>query len=368
MKIDTIEVTIKDVFEGFVDDGEDGVYGYGGLLKIRPEYQRNFCYSEDKQLAVLRTIKQGFPLNVMYWVKNNQDEYEVLDGQQRTLSFCKFLSGETTDEDSNLFVSLPADKREQFLNYKLMVFVCEGEESEKLEWFRTINIAGEKLTDQELRNAMYTGPWLLDAKKHFSATNCAAAQIGDGLVKYKTIRQELLEKVIEWKVEFDNLNNIEEYMSKHQYDKDASELWMYYQDVINWVHKLFPNFKKNKRIMENQNWGHLYNLYHKETYNPNDLDEKISELLKNDEVQNKKGIITYLFDPKDKYLNLRTFSESQKLKAYEDQEGICPTCKKHFEFEEMEGDHIVPWSQGGKTSQENCQMLCKKCNREKSDK
>lgn len=142
----------------------------------------------------------------MYCVKNNQDKYEVLDGQQRTLSFCKFLSGKITDEDSNLFVSLPADKIEQFLNYKLMVFVCEVEELEKLEWFKTINIAGEKLTDQELRNAMYTGPWLLDAKKQFSATNCATAKIGDGLFKYKTIRQKLLEKSIEWKIEFDYIS------------------------------------------------------------------------------------------------------------------------------------------------------------------
>lgn len=243
MKIDTIQVTVRDVYEGFVDDGENGVKGYGGMLDIRPPFQREFVYDAEKQLAVIDTIKKGFPLNVMYWVKNNQGEYEVLDGQQRTLSFCKFLSGETTDENGNLFVSLPKDKREAFLDYPLMVYVCEGEESEKLGWFKTINIAGVKLSDQELRNAMYTGPWLLDAKKHFSATNCAGASIGEYIVKYKTIRQELLEKVLSWKVDYDGLESIEEYMSKHQYDTDCMDLWMYYQDVINWVHKLFPEYE-----------------------------------------------------------------------------------------------------------------------------
>ena len=368
MKIDTIQVTVKDVFEGFSDNGEDGVFGYGGMLSIRPPYQREFVYNDEKQKAVLTTIKQGFPLNVMYWVLNNQGQYEVLDGQQRTLSFCKFLNGDTTDSGGNMFYSLPKDEREKFLNYPLMVYVCEGEESEKLGWFKTINIAGERLTEQELRNAMYTGPWLIDAKKHFSKTNCPAAQIGDGIVKYKTIRQELLEKVIDWKVNYDGLTSIEEYMSKHQYDDDSTDLWMYYQDIINWVHKLFPNFKNYKRIIENQNWGFFYNKFHLNSYNPNQIDIKIAQLLKDEEVQNKKGIISYLFDSQEKYLSLRTFSESQKLMAYEMQHGICNHCGHHFEYNEMEGDHIIPWSLGGKTVQGNCQMLCKKCNREKGNK
>lgn len=367
MKIDTIQVTVRDVYEGFVDDGENGVKGYGGMLDIRPPFQREFVYDAEKQLAVIDTIKKGFPLNVMYWVKNNQGEYEVLDGQQRTLSFCEFLSGETTDENGNLFVSLPKDKRETFLNYPLMVYVCEGEESEKLDWFKTINIAGVKLSDQELRNAMYTGPWLLDAKKHFSATNCAGAAIGEYIVKYKTIRQELLEKVLSWKVDYDGLESIEEYMSKHQYDTDCMDLWMYYQDVINWVHKLFPEYRKRKTIITNQEWGLLYNTYHANTYNPNEFEQTLAKFVKDDEVQNKRGIIHYLFDQKEKYLNLRTFSESQKLEAYENQEGICPICGNYFEFDQMEGDHRIPWVDGGKTTTDNCQMLCKKCNREKSD-
>lgn len=367
MKIDTIQVTVRDVYEGFVDDGENGVKGYGGMLDIRPPFQREFVYDAEKQLAVIDTIKKEFPLNVMYWVKNNQGEYEVLDGQQRTLSFCKFLSGETTDENGNLFVSLPKDKREAFLDYPLMVYVCEGEESEKLGWFKTINIAGVKLSDQELRNAMYTGPWLLDAKKHFSATNCAGAAIGEYIVKYKTIRQELLEKVLSWKVDYDGLESIEEYMSKHQYDTDCMDLWMYYQDVINWVHKLFPEYRKRKTIITNQEWGLLYNTYHANTYNPNEFEQILAKFVKDDEVQNKRGIIHYLFDKKEKYLNLRTFSESQKLEAYENQEGICPICGNYFEFDQMEGDHRIPWVDGGKTTTDNCQMLCKKCNREKSD-
>lgn len=368
MKIDTIQVNVKDVFEGFTDEGEKGVKGYGGMLDIRPPFQREFVYNSEKQIAVLNTIKQGFPLNVMYWVKNNQGEYEVLDGQQRTLSFCKFLAGETSDENGNLFISLPSDIQEKILNYSLMVYVCEGTESEKLAWFRTINIAGEKLTEQELRNAMYTGPWLLDAKKHFSATNCAGANLGDDVVKYSTIRQELLEKVLEWKIDQEGLNTIEEYMSRHQYDTDAQELWGYYQDVMNWVHKVFPRYHEHKKIMINQKWGQLYNQYHNVFYNPNELEDKIKELLKNDEVQNKKGIIEYIFDGKEKHLNLRAFTESQKLTAYENQNGICSICGEHYEYEQMEGDHITPWIEGGKTVQENCQMLCKECNRRKGSK
>ena len=368
MKIDTIQVTVKDVFEGFKDEGENGVKGYGGMLDIRPPFQREFVYNSEKQIAVLNTIKQGFPLNVMYWVKNNQGEYEVLDGQQRTLSFCQFLAGETSDENGNLFISLPSDIQEKILNYSLMVYVCEGTESEKLAWFRTINIAGEKLTEQELRNAMYTGPWLLDAKKHFSATNCAGANLGDDIVKYSTIRQELLEKVLEWKIDQEGINTIEEYMSRHQYDADAQELWGYYQDVMNWVHKVFPRYHEHKKIMINQKWGQLYNQYHNEFYNPNELEDKIKELLKNDEVQNKKGIVEYIFDGKEKHLNLRAFTKSQKLTAYENQNGICSICGEHYEYEQMEGDHITPWIEGGKTVQENCQMLCKECNRRKGSK
>ena len=373
MKIEMIEVTIKDVFEGYKNNGEDGVKGYGGMLNIRPPYQREVIYDDEKQKKLIETIKKGFPLNTMYWVQNNKDgqQYELLDGQQRTMSFCEFLNENKPDEVGNYLHSLTEDARNRILNYKLNIYVCEGNESEKLDWFKTINIAGEKLTNQELRNAMYTGQWLLDAKKKFSKTNCVAEQKGKDYVKCKTIRQELLEKVLKWKVDFEQneeINTIEKYMSKHQLDKDANDLWQYYVDVIDWATKLFPVTPQNKKWILNQEWGLLYNTYHNEVYNIDEINKKFDDLLKDSEVDNKKGIVQYLLSKKEKYLNLRVFDDAQKTIAYNHQNGICPICGEHFEYNEMEGDHIVPWSKGGKTTQENCQMLCKRCNREKSGK
>ncbi len=360
MEIKLHEITIRDVVNGYIDNQEDGVLGYGGKLDIRPPFQREFIYNEKERNAVIETINKGFPLNVMYWSKNG-DNYELLDGQQRTLSFCQYVNGDFS-VDFKGFNNLPKDLQEKILDYKLMIYICEGTPSEKLDWFKIINIAGEKLTDQELRNSQFTGPWLHDAKRHFSKTGCPAYQIGEKYLNGSTIRQDYLEKALTWISDRDKCA-IEDYMGNHQQDSDANELWQYYQSVIDWIKRLFPNYR---REMKGIDWGILYNEYKDKSYNSDKLEEQISKLMMDDDVTKKSGIYSYLITGKEKYLSIRSFTDNQKREAYEQQKGICPNCKKHFEIEEMEADHITPWHNGGKTTSDNCQMLCRECNRRKS--
>lgn len=364
MEIKLHEITIKEVFNGYKDDQEDGVVGYGGKLDIRPPFQREFIYDEKERQAVIETVLKGFPLNVMYWSKNkDSDTYELLDGQQRTLSICQYINGDFS-VDMKYFHSLPQNIQEQILNYKLMIYICEGTPSEKLDWFTTINIAGEELTDQELLNSQFTGEWLTNAKRHFSKTGCPAYQIGEKYINGSTIRQEYLETALKWICDREN-TNIKDYMSKHQTDKDANELWTYFQSVINWVQVIFPNYRKE---MKGIDWGILYNKYKDNKYNSDSLEELIKQYMIDDEVTNKKGIYLYLLTNDERYLNLRSFTPAQKNEVYEKQKGICALCHNHFDISEMEADHITPWSQGGKTDIDNCQMLCRDCNRRKSDK
>jgi hypothetical protein len=360
MEIKLKEIPIRDVVAGYVDSDENGVVAYNGKLDIRPPFQREFIYNEKERNAVIDTINKGFPLNVMYWSKNG-DNYELLDGQQRTLSFCQYVNGDFS-VDYKGFNNLPKDLQDKILDYKLMIYVCEGTPSEKLDWFKIINIAGEKLTDQELRNSQYTGPWLYDAKRHFSKTGCPAYQIGEKYLNGSTIRQDYLETALKWisdKYECE----IEDYMAKHQEDSDANELWMYYQSVIDWVNRVFPNYRKE---MKGIDWGLLYNEYKDHSYNSEKLEIEVTRLMMDDDVTNKKGIYSFLITGQEKYLSIRAFTDNQKREAYEKQQGICPICKEHFEINEMEADHITPWHAGGKTTSENCQMLCKECNRRKS--
>lgn len=372
MKIILNNIKIKDIFNGFSDNGEDGVFAYDGKLTIRPSYQREFIYDLKKQENVLQTIIKGFPLNTMYWVKTGEDTYEVLDGQQRTLSVMYFLSHKlqiTLDKKSYYEDSLPDDIYKSLLEYEFMIYICEGTESEKLDWFEIVNIGGEKLTEQELRNSIYTGTWLSDAKLHFSKRNCAAKGLSDKYIKADPIRQELLEKALKGICEFQNLNNITDYMAIHKSDKDSDELWQYFQDVINWIDKIFPKYYED---MKGLDWCHLYNKYHNNIYNSSTLKDEIKKLHEDKEVQKNSGIYEYLLSKdKDpfafKLLNLRTFDEDDKITVYEKQDHKCAFCKNVFEFNEMEGDHIKPWSKGGKTVIENLQMLCKDCNSKKSD-
>lgn len=372
MKITPIEVTVAELCKGFKDDGDGGVYGYDGRLTIRPAFQREFVYKDKQRDAVIETIRKGFPLNVMYWSKTGADTYEVLDGQQRTISVAQYLQTDGTGFSINhqYFHNLTPDEQKEILDYKLTIYVCEGTEREKLEWFKVINIAGETLTHQELLNATYTGQWLADAKNYFSKRNCVAAKMADGYMKGNPIRQDYLEKVLAWIADRDGLENGQEYMAVHQQDADANDLWLYFQSVINWAKMLFPN--KRKGITDAQDWGLLYNKYQGGRYNSNTLEDELKKLLFDDDVTKNAGIISYLLSPRtrhdEKSLSIRAFTEAQRRRAYEVQSGICKMCGEHFELEQMHADHIVPWSQGGHTTDDNLQMLCQKCNNSKSNK
>lgn len=361
------EITIRDLVKGYEDNFEGGVIGYDGKLDIRPPYQREFVYKDKQRDAVINTITQDFPLNVMYWAVRDNGGFEIIDGQQRTISICQYIEGDYSVavgslSQSRAFHNLQDDEQEQILNYKLMVYLCEGTDSEKLEWFKTINIAGEELKDQELRNAVYHGSWVTDAKRYFSKSNCPAHGLASDYLNGSPIRQDYLETVIKW---ISKDGNIESYMSSHHKMTNAEELWSYLEKVIYWVKETFSNYRKE---MKGIDWGFLYNEYKNEKFDAEELEIEIAKLMEDEDVSNKKGIYKYLLTRKVKFLNIRSFSKNQKREAYEKQNGICLVCKENFKLDEMEADHIKPWHEGGKTNSENCQLLCKQHNREKSGK
>jgi uncharacterized protein with ParB-like and HNH nuclease domain len=358
MKIELKEIKIKEVANGYFNDNEEGVVGFGGNLNIRPKYQREFVYKDKQRDAVIETVQKNFPLNVMYWVKNEDDTYEVLDGQQRTISICEYVTG-SYSLNSMYFNNLTDVEQNQILEYKLMVYFCEGNDKEKLDWFKTINIAGEKLTQQELRNAIYTGTWLTEAKKYFSKTGCPAYNIGNDFMNGSPIRQDYLETSISW------LSNdkIEQYMAKNQHKPNASELWLYFTSLMTWIKVVFPKYRKE---MKGINYGFLYNNYKDKQFDAKKLEEEITALMQDEDVTRKSGIYEYVLTRNEKYLSIRAFTDKQKREAFERQKGICPKCKVNFELNEMEADHITPWHSGGKSTADNCQMLCKHDNRIKS--
>jgi hypothetical protein len=317
-------------------------------------------YKDEQRNKVLETVRKDFPLNVMYWVKNEDGTFEVLDGQQRTISICEYVANNFS-LDGLKFQNLTDDQQKQILDYELMIYFCEGKNSEKLDWFETINIAGEKLTDQELRNAVFTGTWLTDAKRHFSKTNCPAYNLGSNYLNGSPIRQEYLETAIKWISENRSGDeNIKKYMSDNQHKPNANELWLYFQNVINWVQVVFPNYR---REMKGLDWGFLYNEFKNQEFDSAKLEEQIKKLMQDEDVSKKPGIYQYLLTGKEKYLNIRAFTAQQKREAFERQNGICPITGKKYEISEMEADHIKPWHEGGKTTAENCQMLSKEANR-----
>ena len=367
MKIELHEIPVRDLVNGYVDSAENGVVGYGGRLNIRPAFQREFIYKDKQRNEVIHTVMRNFPLNVMYWVKSDDGNFEVLDGQQRTISICQYATDEFSvmlDDMPRKFGNLTTVEQDQILDYPLMIYICEGTDKEKLDWFKTINIAGEKLTDQELRNAIYTGEWLTEAKKYFSKTQCPAYQIAGDYLTGSAIRQNYLETSLKWIAARDGIQ-IEDYMSHHQHDTNCNELWLYFQIVINWVKVTFPNYRG--KLMKGLDWGIFYNKYGSGKYDPKVMEARIVELLDDEDVSNQKGIYEYLLDGQERHLNIRAFSPKMARTAYERQKGICPKCGKHYEIEEMQADHITPWSKGGKTNEKNCQMLCANCNRLKSD-
>ena len=360
MKIELKEITVKELSEGYVDNAEEGVFGYGGKLDIRPPYQREFIYKDKQRDAVIDTITKKFPLNVMYWAVRDDGNFEIIDGQQRTISACQYITG-AFSFNSMYFHNLQDDEQKKILDYGLMVYLCSGTDSERLKWFETINIAGEKLTPQELRNAVYSGPWVSDAKRYFSKSGCAASGIASDYVGRSAIRQEYLETAIKW-ISKDNIN---EYMATHQHDQNANMLWNYFRSVINWVE---ATFKNKRKIMKNVDWGSLYNEYKDTRVDTDKIEEETQKLVQDDDISKQSGIYPYILTRDEKHLSIRAFTKNMKQKVYEKQKGICTICKKQFDLSGMEADHITPWHEGGRTIEENCQVICKNDNRTKSGK
>lgn len=369
MQIELKEITIREIVNGYIDSAENGILGYGGKLNIRPAFQREFVYKDAQRNAVIDTINKGFPLNVMYWSETENGTYELLDGQQRTISICQYINGDYSI-NSKGFYNLTQTAKDRILDYKLMIYICKGNDEEKLDWFEIINIAGVQLTKQELRNAVYTGPWLSDAKRYFSKNGCAAYLLANKYLNGEVNRQDFLETALKWLSSKEN-KSVRDYMGEHQHDTHATPLWQYFQSVISWVTTIFPKYRKE---MKGLDWGLMFNKYGRNNFDPQTLENRIAELMQDDDITKRSGIYEYLLSGNEKHLNIRAFTDNQKRKAYERQQGICPHCVKenkeqtHYDIAEMEADHITPWCEGGKTIDENCQMLCKYHNRIKSCK
>ncbi len=360
MRIQLKKITVEKLCDGFVDNAEQGVVAYGGNLDVRPPYQREFIYKDKERDAVIDSVRKDFPLNVMYWAVREDGNYEVIDGQQRTLSICQYVNGDYSI-NGLAFHNLKHNQQEQILRYRLMVYFCSGNDSEKLDWFKTINIAGKEHYEQELRNAVYAGSWTADAKRYFSKTGCAASGLASDYLQGSPIRQDYLETAIKWRSE----GKIVDYMSEHQHDKNATPLWQYFQRVIGWVKATFPDYRSE---MKGVDWGTLYNKFKDKEFDTDKVEKRVAELMQDDDVERKSGIYPYVLDGNERHLNIRAFSDNMKREAYERQKGICVKCKAKFQLSEMEGDHIKPWHEGGKTIAANCQMLCKDDNRRKSGK
>lgn len=373
LNVELHEITVGELAAGYEDNEELGVRAYGGKLDVRPAYQREFVYKEVQRNAVVGTVRSGLPLNVMYWAVRDDDPdvpYEVLDGQQRTISICQYINGDFSFE-GRYFHNLTKDEQEQILAYPLMIYFCSGTDSEKLAWFKTVNIAGERLFDQELRNAVYSGTFVSDAKRYFSKNGCAAFQIGKSLVSGSPIRQDYLETAIKWKClaegQKDDDAAICDYMGAHQHDANAVPLWNHFQTVVNWAESCFK-VKGREKIVKGIEWGKLWRDYHDKPLDHDKMEKEIRSLIIDSEVQKKSGIIPYVLTRDESKLGLRAFPDDIKMAVYERQNHRCNICGKEFDYSEMEGDHIKPWHDGGKTVEDNCQMLCRDCNRKKGGK
>ena len=376
MNINMIKVPVRDLIKGYnEDDTTSKVTAWAGKLDVRPEYQREFVYDDKHRDAVINTVLRGFPLNIMYFVDRKDGTYEVLDGQQRIISICRYATNSAISakipapqggyNDVN-FPNLFDEDRESFLNYELQVYICEGTEKEKLEWFQIINIAGEVLAKQEIRNAIYHSRWLTDAKSAFSRRNCAANKKYGKYFKGNYIRQDFLEAAFRWKADAEGISGsdaVADFMQKHRQDENADELWKYVEDVFSWVQRIFGKYDKTMKGIE---WGLLYNRHKDDQLDPEEVQQRESELMEDYEVQKKAGIYEYILTGEEKLLSLRTFGDDLKIAAYKKQNGHCAICGKPYSYDEMDGDHIIPWSKGGKTVADNLQMLCKTCNLKKS--
>ncbi len=367
MKIERIQVTIKELIDGYEERGADGIEGvvaYGGRLDVRPPYQREYIYGAKDRDEVIRSIMKGFPINVMYWAKSEDGRYALMDGQQRTISICRYAakSERTFAVNNRYFFNLEEDEQQAFEAYTLDIYVCDGTPSEVLSWFRVINIAGMRLSEQELRNTSYTGPWLADAKRHFSKPNCAAYHMAKDYMNGSPIRQEYLETAISWIAARDGCKLIEDYMGLHQDDENANQLWIYFRRVIEWVQTIFPVKRKE---MKGLPWGLFYNAYKDAVLDPDALESEIQRLMGDEDVTRKSGIYEYLLTGDERKLSIRAFDRRDALAAYERQGHKCAICGEVFDFDDMQADHIKAWSKGGHTTPDNCQMLCRDCNLKK---
>lgn len=380
------DLTVGDICEGFVYNEYEGkgLFGWSGKLTIQPEYQRNYIYAkEKKEAAVIDSLLKGYPLGLLYFVKTGENTYEVLDGQQRITSFGRYITHKFALKDENgmeqYFDGLPLDKQEKILNSKLTIYICEGEESEIKEWFKTINIAGIPLNNQELLNAIYSGPFVTLAKEEFSNSQNAYIQKWSAYIKAEVLRQGFLEKALEWV----SKGNIDAYMSLHRKDNNINELKTYFNTVIDWVSTTFIDVIPEMRGLE---WGRLYETYHKNSYNPSNVSEILNKLYYDEQVKNKKGICEYILGGcvDTKLLEIRVFDDMTKKIVYNKQtieakeKGVsnCPLCAvgnnsnktRIWELKEMDADHVTAWSKGGATDINNCEMLCSTHNKSKGNK
>ena len=381
------DITVADICDGFVYNELEGkgLFGLGGRLVIQPEYQRNYFYQEKggkREQAVIHSLLRGYPIGLLYFNKVGDDRYEVLDGQQRITSIGRFVTNKfaiMVGGNPMIFDSLPADQKARLLDTKLLIYICEGAESEIKEWFQTINIAGVPLNEQELLNAIYSGPFVTLARAEFSNSQNANLHKWRAYIKGNVNRQDFLACALDWV----SKGNISDYMSKHRYDDNIDELKTYFNSVIDWVATVFRDVYPEMRGLE---WGRLYEQYHRTPYDPDEVAEQVRRLYDDPYVRNKRGIFEYVLggcqDPQ--LLEVRVFDEAVKRAVYARQTaeaqaaGVsnCPLCavghdanrSRIYEYKEMEADHVTAWSKGGASTPENCQMLCKTHNRAKGNK
>ena len=385
-------LTVADICEGFVYNEleQKGLFGWGGRLVIQPEYQRNYIYADGKKdVAVVDSLLKKYPLGLIYFVKVGEDRYEVLDGQQRITSFGRYVTNKFAVKDKGgmqqYFSGLDMGLQQRILGAKLTIYICEGEgedeerEREIKEWFKTINISGEPLNEQELLNAIYSGPFVTAAKEEFSNSNNANLQKWKSYVKGNEKRQEILREALDWVSKGD----IDGYMAKHRRDVDIKELKTYFKTVVDWIDGVF---ERTEDEMCGLDWGRLYEAYHKNAYNPKKVWERVRALYADDFVKNRRGIFEYILggETDTKLLDVRVFDTKETKAVYAKQtaaaekKGVsnCPLCAvghaanrtRIYKFAEMDADHVTAWTKGGATSAKNCQMLCKTHNRSKGNR
>jgi hypothetical protein len=376
MKTTLKTYTVREVVDGFIYNELEGkgLFGLGGKLTIQPEYQRNYIYADNKkEMAVIDSILKGYPLGLIYF--NEVDDYhlEVLDGQQRITSIGRFTTGKFAIEDTNkrmqIFDSLPQDAQEKIMTKELLVYHCQGAESEIKDWFRTINIAGVPLNEQELLNAIYSGPFVTAAKTEFSNSQNANIQNWIAYVKGSALRQDFLATALAWV----SKGQVDGYMSAHRTDSDITELKAYFDAVIDWVSGVFNDVEKEMCGLE---WGRLYETYHGQSYDHSKISAAVQKLYADPYVKNRRGIFEYVLgeETDTKLLEIRIFDEATKQAVFKQQNGLCPLCEldpkskgKAYKLSDMDADHVTAWSKGGATAIANCQMLCKSHNRAKGN-